>query len=350
MLNVYKCSGVVGRVDDVDGSKYQYYTGLTNEASNTVAFNYLLARINSLIVKYPYLDAKNQIDTLNDIDVIAVALEGLTLLKEHPDKYDITLIGSIISSMIADGKFEATFTDDERRAANLDALIADFTDCLVNGVATTQDADFTVFWVQNIEPYNYNSVTDAELNRYNELITDSNKVGANDRQTLGQYMTDSGPGFLYMFIPDEDVKKYNTTIRFKRDIEIDKNFDYIRRTTYGMYNDAAIIEQFETGIWLEYKMSPEQKLQELLDNGGKVGELITWLTAISIIIGILGALFGLIMEIFKVTYEIPDGYDGGVPSDEDLNEMLANSPKTTEKSNKWWLLGGLGILGLLFYK
>lgn len=346
MLNVYKCSGVVGRVDEVEGSRYQYYTGSTNEATNTVAFNYLLGKINNLIVKYPYYPVSEQAALLNEIDIIAVSLEGLALLRDYPNRYDISLVGSTISSMIAAGKFNATFIDDERRGANLDALIADFTDQLVNGQPIGQSPEFTAWWVDKIEPYNYNSVTDAQLNRYNELIADTNKVGANDRQTLGQYMTDSGPGFLYMFIPDDDVKKYNTTIRFKRNIELNKSFDYIRRTTYGMYNDATILEQLETGLWIEYKMSPEQKLQELLDNGGKVG-VITWLTGISLVIGILGALFSLIMEIFKVTYEVPDGYEEGVPSDEDLNEMLANSGSEKSSSNKWLLFGGIGLLGFL---
>lgn len=348
MLNVYKCSGVVGRVDEVEGSRYQYYTGSTNEATNTVAFNYLLGKINNLIVKYPYYPVSEQAALLNEIDIIAVSLEGLALLRDYPNRYDISLVGSTISSMIAAGKFYATFIDDERRGANLDALIADFTDQLVNGQPIGQSPEFTAWWVEYIEPYNYNSVTDAQLNRYNELIADKEKVsGDDDRKTLGQYMTDSGPGFLYMFIPDSEIKKYNVAIRLKRQIEINKSYNYLRQTTYSMYNDATILEQLETGIWLEYKMSPQDKLQELLDNGGKVGELVAVLTAISLIIGILGALFALIMEIFKVTYEVPDGYEEGVPSDEDLNEMLANSSSEKSSSNKWLLFGGIGLLGFL---
>lgn len=346
MLNVYKCSGVVGRVDEVEGSRYQYYTGATNEATNTVAFNYLLGKINNLIVKYPYYPVSEQAALLNEIDIIAVSLEGLALLRDYPNRYDISLVGSTISSMIAAGKFDATFIDDERRGSNLDALIADFTDQLVNGQPIGQSPEFTAWWVEYIEPYNYNSVTDAQLNRYNELITDKEKVSGDDRRTLGQYMTDSGPGFLYMFIPEKDVKKYNTAIRLKRQIEINKSYDYLRQTTYSMYNDATILDQLETGIWLEYKMSPQDKLQELLDNGGKVG-YVEWLTAISIVISILAGLFGLIMEIFKVSYEVPDGYEDGVPSDEDLNEMLANSGSKKSSSNKWLLFGGIGLLGFL---
>lgn len=350
MLNVYKCSGI-GRVDDIEGSKYQYYTGLTNEATNTVAFNYLLARINGLIVEYEYLPADEQISALNDIDVIAVALEGLTLLKEHPDKYDITLIGNVISSMIAAGKFEADFTDDQRRADNLDQLVADFTDLLVNGTITSSDEDFNAFWTESVVPYNYNQVTDAQLNRYNELITDKEKVSGDDKQTLAEYMIESGPGFLYMFIPDNEVKKYNSKIRVKRNIEFNKSYDYIRKTTYGMYNDDTILEQLRMGCIIKYKMTPERKLEQLLQNGGKVG-IPVWLAIVSAVVAILSGLFALIMQIFQLTYSVPDGYDQGVPSDEDLNEMLADTPKddSSSSSKKWLLFGGIGLLGLMFLK
>lgn len=350
MLNVYKCSGI-GRVDDIEGSKYQYYTGLTNEATNTVAFNYLLARINGLIVEYEYLPADEQVSALNDIDVIAVALEGLALLKEHPDKYDITLIGNVISSMIAAGKFEADFTDDQRRADNLDQLVADFTDILVNGIVTGSDEDFNAFWIESVVPYNYNQVTEAQLNRYNELITDKEKVSGDDKQTLSQYLLDSGPGFLYMFIPENEVKKYNSKIRVKRQIEINKNLDFITKSTYGMLNEAAIIENLRTGCFIEYRMSPERKLQRILDNGGKVG-IPEWLAIVAAVISIISALFALIMQIFQLTYSVPDGYDQGVPSNEDLNEMLADTPKddSSSSSKKWLLFGGLGLLGFMFFK
>lgn len=351
MLNVYKCSGI-GRVDDIEGSKYQYYTGLTNEATNTVAFNYLLARINGLIVEYEYLPENEQVSALNDIDVIAVALEGLTLLKEHPDKYDITLIGNVISSMIAAGKFEADFTDDQRRADNLDQLVADFTDLLVNGTITGSDEDFNAFWNECVVPYNYNQVTDAQLNRYNELITDKEKVsGDDDKQTLSQYLLDSGPGFLYMFIPENEVKKYNSKIRVKRQIEINKNLDFITKSTYGMLNEAAIIENLRTGCFIEYRMSPERKLQQVLDNGGKVGDVATILAIVSAIVTILSTLFALIMQIFQLTYSIPTDYDKGVPdADNDFANVFDDDTEKKESSNKWLLFGGLGLLGFMFLK
>lgn len=353
MLNVYKCSGI-GRVDDIEGSKYQYYTGLTNEATNTVAFNYLLARINGLIVEYEYLPENEQVSALNDIDVIAVALEGLTLLKEHPDKYDITLIGNVISSMIAAGKFEANFTDDQRRADNLDQLVADFTDLLVNGTITGSDEDFNAFWNECVVPYNYNQVTEAQLNRYNELITDKEKVSGDDKQTLAEYMIESGPGFLYMFIPDSEVKKYNSKIRVKRNIEFNKSYDYIRKTTYGMYNDDTILEQLRMGCILKYKMTPERKLQYLLDNGGKIGVDPVTMAALElamIIISIISALFSLIMQIFQLTYSIPTDYDKGVPdADNDFANVFDDDTEKKESSNKWLLFGGLGLLGFMFLK
>ncbi len=353
MLNVYKCSGVVGRVDDVEGSRYRYYTGQTNEASNTVAFNYLLSELNCKIVEYPYYPTEQQVNLLNDIDIVTVALEGLTLLKQYPDKYDITLIGNVISCMIADGKFDADFTDDDRRAANLDALCADFTDILVNGKINNQDEEFTTWWTEVVEPYNYNSVTDSQLNRYNELITDKEKVGSDDKQTLAEYMNDAGPGFLYMFIDESDAKKYNRIIRQKRDIEFDKNFDFVRKSTYGMYDDATILNQFRIGCILKYKMTPERKLEQILSEGGKVGG---WgvddiLMLVSILITFLSTLFTILMQCFQLTYEIPDGYESGVPSDEDLNAMLASDNSDvslTSNTKKILLFGGIGLGAIYF--
>lgn len=358
MLNVYKCSGVVGRVDEVEG-RYKYYTGLTSEATNTIAFNYLLSQINCKIVKYPFLPVDKQVEDLNDIDILAVALEGLCILRDKPDSYDITAIGTVIAGMIASGKFEADFVDDEKRSVNLDALIAEFIDLLLADMPTVIDQTFMSWWLDAVVPYNYSEMTAADVEYYNKGIKQlTQKVGASSDEepiSIAQAVMDAGPAFLYMFIPENEVKKYNTTIRIKRNIEIDKSFDYIRKTTYRMYNDATIMDMITTGCWLEYKMSPENKLQEVLANGGKVGgvEPVSWtleaiLALVSVIISFLSFLMSLIMQCMQITYTVPDGYEDGVPSEDDLEsaiQRLEASENKPQKSglSKWLLFGGIGL-------
>lgn len=361
MLNVYKCSGVVGRVDDVEG-RYKYYTGLTNEATNTIAFNYLLSQINCKIVQYPFLPVDKQVEDLNDIDILAVALEGLCILRDKPDSYDITAIGTVIAGMIASGKFDADFVDDEKRSTNLDALVADFIDLLLADLPTVIDQTFMSWWLDAVVPYNYTEMTAADIEYYNNGIAKmQQKVGASDEEpkSIAQAVMDAGPAFLYMFIPENEVKKYNTTIRIKRNIEIDKSFDYIRKTTYRMYNDATIMDMITTGCWLEYKMSPEDKLQEVLANGGKVGgvEPVSWtleaiLALVSVILAFLSFLMSLIMQCMQITYTVPDGYEEGVPSDEDLTTLIQQEQTNNSSTNKlgiskWLLFGGIGLLGFL---
>ena len=352
MLNVYKCSGVVGRVDEVEG-RYKYYTGLTSEATNTIAFNYLLSQINCKIVQYPFLPVDKQVEDLNDIDILAVALDGLCLLRDKPDSYDITAIGTVIAGMIASGKFEADFVDDEKRSVNLDALIAEFIDLLLADLPTVVDQTFMSWWLDAVVPYNYSEMTAADVKYYNKGIEQlTQKVGASSDEepiSIAQAVMDAGPAFLYMFIPENEVKKYNTKIRIKRNIEIDKSFDYIRKTTYRMYNDATIMDMITTGCWLEYKKSPEDQLKGVLANGGKVG--LTWefwLTLASVLISLLALLWQIIMSTMQVTYATPDGYEDGVPSEDDLEsaiQRLEASENKPQKSglSKWLLFGGIGL-------
>lgn len=356
MLNVYKCSGI-GRVDDVENSRYQYYTGLTCEATNTVAFNFLLSEVNLRIVEYELAPIKEeQISLLNDLDLLAVSLEGLMMLKEHPNKYDIILIGSVICQMITDGLFEADFTDDQRRSDNLDILIGKFKGRLEDAELTEFNGSFADWWNEKIVAYNYNEVTDAQVNRFISAFETEDKTGAvtvAQQQTLADKIIEAGDGFLYMFIPEDEVKKYNSVVRYKRRGEWNENFEYIKKTTYGMYNDEAIINMLRLGIMQNNKMTPETLLKDLFDKGEKVGSIevvLMWVQVIAAIVSILTSLFALIMSIYQVSYEVPDNYDGYAPAGEDLGELMEQErTNALEEKSSSWILPVVLIALLLFF-
>lgn len=360
MLNVYKCSGI-GRVDDVKDSRYSYYTGLTCEATNTVAFNWLLSEVNLRIVEYELAPTEEeQISLLNDLDVLAVSLEGLMQLKEHPGKYDIILIGSVIGQMIDDGLFEADFTDDNRRADNLDILIGKFQSRLEDAELTEFNGTFADWWNEKIVAYNYNEVTDKQVDRFIASFGESDeKTGAvtvAQKETLADKVVESGNGFLYMFIPESEVKKYNSVVRYKRRGEWDENFAYIKKTTYGMYNDETIINMLRLGIMQSNNKTPEVLLNDLFDNQNKVGVavevVLAWVQVIAAIVSVLISLFSLLMSIFKISYEVPDNYDGYAPDGEDLGELIEQekTKALAEKSSSWILPAGLIALLLFFTK
>lgn len=357
MLNIYKISGV-GAIRD--NGKYKVWTADTVEPENTVAFNYLLSEVNVLCAESDVTaDKSKEAEILNNVDLYIICLEALTYYQSDKDKYPLEYLGLVISEMVADNLFVADFVDDERRADNLDILINEFESRLNENLTGESDEQFNEWWSSNIVAYDYNYVTPEQLERYKNII--SEKVGRTadgDPETMAEFVADAGPAFLYMFIPDNEVDKYNSIIRYRRKIEIDRNRKWVVRNMGAAYNKQTIDNYLRAGVIAEYNMTPEEKLQEVFDNGGalfgkneKVGDfgLSAILTIISIAIAALSILLDFIVNMYAVSVQKPTGYENGVPDEEvDLNAAFGNEQAAFTTDDKWLLLGGAAaVLAIL---
>lgn len=364
MLNIYKISGI-GAIRD--NGKYRVWTADTVEPTNTVAFNYLLSEVNVLCAESDVTkDTVKEAEILNNVDLMIICLEGLIFYQNDPEKYPLDFVGAVISEMVADGKFVADFTDDVQRANNLDVLIAEFESRLSDTLTGMTDVNFNNWWTDRIVAYDYNYTTPEQLNRYNRIIEQNKTENAKINEKTGrttdgkpeseaEYLTDAGVSFLYLFIPDAEVKKYNSTIQYRRRIEIDKNRKFVLAYTSNNYNQYVVDNYLRLGIINDYGMTPEEKLQQVLENGGaisggkisggKIGDfgLFEILAIITVAISALSVLLDFVVNMYAVSVQKPTGYENGVPNEEvDLNSALASEEESGLLSgdNKWILLGG----------
>lgn len=313
-LNIYKVSGLVkvgytGRVN--------YWTAGTTDMDNTIAMNYVLSELNLLNAELNVTEDKSaQIELMNQMDLYTVILEGLFIAKDS-QVYEVQTIGNVISSMVATNTFDCATDNLTTRANNLDAIITQFVNKLNNIPDNLQtDADFDIWFAENITADNYNSVPEAVKENYAKVA----KVGATVNDITTKTL-EAAPAFLYLFMTDKQLSACNNTIKKRYNQEV-KNWQWETRVLRGYVNDTTLLNQYRSGIIMHYGKTPEKVIDELFalnekQGGGKVGvdpaSVSAIISAVVAIVGLLISLVYLIMDIYKISYEADDDYKEGVP-------------------------------------
>lgn len=338
MLNIYKVSGLP-KIGASTG-KYQYWTGGTTDYTNTVAFNNLLTAVNA---KWQLIEKNmgDKVSLYNSIDLDIICLEALALNVKDAELYPLDFLGMVIAEMQFEGILNNDSTDDSVRSDNLDKLISDFESRLNDNLTGSYSAEFYEWWNTQVIPNCFNSNTTDEIERLNSFFQNG-KIGSESVEipnpenytSMADYIKACGPCFLYMFIPASDTGKYNRMITWKRQKELSVTYAYIKNNVGGMYSDAAIKSLFAQGIIDYWGMTPQQKLQQVLDNGGKVGVVVVddILYVIGAIISLLITLLSLIMNVYKLTYTVADEAEQYVPDDNDLTSLM-QTEQTEKKTN-----------------
>lgn len=315
-LNIYKVSGLVkvgytGRVN--------YWLAGTNDLANTRAMNYVLSELNLFNAELNVTEDKSaQIELMNQMDLYTVILEGLFISKDS-QVYEVQTIGNVISSMVAANTFNSTTENLTTRANNLDAIITQFINKLNNIPDNLQtDADFDIWYSENITAENYNDTPEYVLQNYAKVT----KVGASVDDVTTKTL-EAAPAFLYLFMTDKQINACNDTIKKRYNQEI-KNWQWEAKILRGAISDTTLLNYYRNGCILHYGKTPEKVIDELFDlnekqGGGKVGDPATITAIVSAVVAIVGlliSLYYLIMDIYKVSYEADDDYKEGVPDQE----------------------------------
>lgn len=324
-LNIYKVSGVakIGYTD-----KVEYWLAGTNDLANTRAMNYVLSELNLANTTLSVTDnTAERVELMNQIDLFTIILEGL-FAAQQSDVYSVETIGLIISNMVANGAFNSITDELVTRTNNLDALIVEFDNKLKNipeNIST--DADFDIWFSENIISEDFNDTPQYVLNNYN------GKIGAQS-STLSQKTVDAAPAFLYMFMSENQINACNDLIVKRYNQEI-KNWQWETKIVRGAYDEKTILNLYRNGIILHYGMTPEQKIDELFElneqnGGGKVG----WVAIVSAVVAIVGLLISLvyfIVDMYQISYEADDDYKEGVPDQSADGWNLGDALKAKEK-------------------
>ena len=352
-LYMMRLSGVndLGSLTDVESSRYNYWTGSTPECYNTVAKNYLLSLVNAKLVELEVLDDIKVSKAINELDLYLVCLESLKMAVD--DDADLVRCGAIISSMYSSGMFENNSEDDFIRSENLDGLIDTFVETYNSNMNYTFDEDFRLWWYEKIIENNYNGLDYETKEKYIEFFSEKESISGDDKpQNMAEYISNSGVYFLYLFIPENDIKKLSKEIqdRYAKEVEL---YTWLQNSTKGLYDSDTLYNLVYRGVILEYKMTPQAKILQLKKLGSEsvyIGALSTSviLAIISFVLTIVLALIGMIQQIVVAKYHKPAGEQMGIPQENDWG--LDQKPETEETSKlSLGLLAGAGVLGLVMF-
>lgn len=344
-LNIYRLSGIHNVSGNNQNQQFNIWTADTDTLTNTRAANFVLARINVLLIKIQYTQPTAEV--YNELDLYAVILNGLSISHREDDK--LRKCGYCIQAMINDGFFAEQATDEENRIRILDEAEAIFETYYANDVEV-MNGEFVDWYEEKIIANNYNDVPAGATQRLREL--ERQKIGSLDPsgyKDLATYVADAGIYFLYMFIGESDIKRYSAIIRKRYRKELDM-FDVVCLNCDGVYDRDTVYDMLYAGCTAYYKMTPEQKIAQLRTLGKNyfgVGAVEAVVAIISAVVAILGFLLSAFQVIFEFVVKYPQDYEEGVPDAEDWD--LAGAKASGRTGNKLpILLLGAATLILLF--
>lgn len=348
-LNIYRLSGF----GDETESRARYWLAGSNDLTNSRAANFLLSKANMYMALLE-VTREGEADNLNSLDLVIVSLRALR--SAAMDDFRLLVAGSVIQEMIYGGEFVCDETDDTARAAHLDGLIATFDSMFATEDMARYTGTFTRWWNDNVLDNNWNGASEEEVRRYAELRSSqgTGSLDPDDYNSLSAYVYDNGAYFVYFFMGDEKIKKYNSTIRkrYRKEQEV---FRIICTNCDGVFSDSTVRNMLYTGCTQHYGMTPEAKIRQLESLGKDyllgegVGSAALVLTIISAVIGILATLFSIFQQIFTFVVQKPVDSDLGVPDPDDWNigEYKDKYGAGGSSSAMPLLIGGAAVLLLL---
>lgn len=175
-------------------------------------------------------------------------------------------------------------------------------------------------------------------------------------ETLRKYLGASKDGgcaeyFLYIFIPESELGKYNATIYKKRKQQL-KTFDYVRELFVGHNygTEAEMLGIIRNGIEKTFGMSVENVLNDLRSDTKGVGIATEVVVAIisavvSIVIAVISGIITYCQNVKIAKYTAPtmEEIEASAPASTDIT-------KTTKKKGLLYagLIGGVLLLYKLF--
>lgn len=343
-LNIYRLSGLHNVSGSGQNQQFNIWTADTVTLTNTRAANFVLARINALLMKIQYTQPTAEV--YNELDLYAVILNGLSISHREDDK--LRKCGYCIQAMINDGFFAEQATDEENRIRILDETETIFETYYANDVEV-MNGEFVDWYEEKIIANNYNDVPAGATQRLREL--ERQKMGSLDPsgyKDLATYVADAGIYFLYMFIGEKDIKRYSAIIRKRYRKELDM-FDVVCINCDGVYDRDTVYDMLYAGCTAYYEMTPEQKIEQLKSLGKEsVGSPELIIAIISVVVTVLSFLLSAFTTIFQFVVQYPQDYEEGVPDAEDWDLAGAKASGKTGTSKLPILLLGAAALILLF--
>ena len=189
----------------------------------------------------------------------------------------------------------------------------------------------------------------CEASRVAQKITSS---GWERNETLRKYLGSSNDGgcaeyFLYIFIPESDLAKYNVTIYRKRQGQL-KTYEYVRELfvghDYGTENELQSI--IRNGIETTFGVSVETVLDEI-----RTGKRESIGIATEIIVAIISAVVSIVLAVISGVIQYAQSVKVAKYTAPTYQELEDSAPaatdftqKTKQKGLIWATVVGIGLM------
>lgn len=189
----------------------------------------------------------------------------------------------------------------------------------------------------------------CEASRVAQKITSS---GWERNETLRKYLGSSNDGgcaeyFLYIFIPESDLAKYNVTIYRKRQGQL-KTYAYVRELfvghDYGTENELQSI--IRNGIETTFGVSVETVLDEI-----RTGKRESIGIATEIIVAIISAVVSIVLAVISGVIQYAQSVKIAKYTAPTYQELEDSAPaatdftqKTKQKGLIWATVAGIGLM------
>lgn len=189
----------------------------------------------------------------------------------------------------------------------------------------------------------------CEASRVAQKITSS---GWERNETLRKYLGSSNDGgcaeyFLYIFIPESDLAKYNVTIYRKRQGQL-KTYEYVRELFVGHdYGTESELQSIiRNGIETTFGVSVETLLDEI-----RTGKRESIGLAVEVIVAIISAVVSIVLAVISGVIQYAQSVKVAKYTAPTYQELEDSAPaatdftqKTKQKGLIWATVAGLGLI------
>lgn len=315
-LKIYACSGI-----GENASQIRYYVD-GNTVSNTQAVNSLLADLNACFVRATRLQGisrEQKIDYLNDCDMLSVCIHAA---KECADTQEhLQRAGEAIGFMCANGYFEYNESDNEKRADNLETLIARFNELYRDEQPLEPNPEFADWWNKKVMARNKVGLTfDRQMairkvikNETPKIVKAAKAVKGisggfadtwEEDKDLSEYLTNAGSYFLYTFLTDAQLAKLPAVFKSKKRKQMEI-YNACQENFVGVYGSKKELDEIiRTGIVAEFETEPEELAKQIASGKSVkgVGFVFLGLTgaeAVTALITLISTIASVLVAIVK---------------------------------------------------
>jgi len=304
--------------------RYAVWIGDENQMNITPGKAWLYGRYDLLneLINISTSD-KNTAALYDELSVIATLLWSYDFVSGNTAEFDKMAL--IVSGMAANGRFTSTSVNADER----DNWFAILLDMVKNQYETANIPEFVNLTI-------YNDLV-REVLKNNEL-PDTVTIGSIGKYTpIADALKKAGIYFIYLFIPESELKNYPASVRKKR---------YTQNVYYQLihkvdifHNSSTVLGFFRAGIIARTGKTPEDYIKAVKAQNVKIGiiELATIATIISIILGLLAIIKAIWPNSQAAKYAVSSGAA-------DLNSELYTNVK---KSGGNTSSGGSSIVDTL---